>query len=99
MGDVKIDVDRLNEARVAARSMENAIRASYDQCEELLSYVQSAKWSGKSRDSFLSYLEIIAQYHKDLKEAAVLQTKALRNLSDYINDFSKDSAVKEVRNL
>ncbi|QTN00541.1 hypothetical protein ERJ70_15300 [Sediminibacillus dalangtanensis] len=99
MGEVRIDGNRLNEARAAARTLESTIDSTYEQCEQLISFVHSAKWSGKSRDSFLSYLEIISQYHKDLKSAAALQTKALNNLHRYIDDFRNDSSVKEVRNL
>ncbi|RDW16459.1 hypothetical protein CWR48_16375 [Oceanobacillus arenosus] len=99
MGDVRIDGRKLNEAKVAAQAVEKSINASYQQCEQLLSFVQSAKWSGKSRDSFISYLDIIYQYHNDLKSAVALQKKALNNLDRYVDDFSKDSSVKEVRNL
>ncbi|MUK87587.1 hypothetical protein GMD78_04125 [Ornithinibacillus sp. L9] len=99
MGDVKIDGSKLNEAKAAARAMESSLKSTYRQCESLISIVQSASWKGKSRDAFITYLEIINQYHKELKEAATLQTKALNNLEGYIDDFKKDSSVREVRNL
>lgn len=99
MAGVKIDGDKLNEAKIAAKALEASIESTYEQCDQLLAYVQSAKWKGKARDSFISYIDIIIQYHKDLKAAAKLQTKALNNLDGYIDDFSKDSSVKEVRNL
>ncbi|MEN2768987.1 WXG100 family type VII secretion target [Ornithinibacillus xuwenensis] len=99
MGDVRIDEGRLNEAKNAAKTLESSLKSTYSQCEDLISFVQSAKWEGKSRDAFITYLEIIYQYHKDLKKAASLQTKALNNLDGYIDDFSKDNSVREVRNL
>ncbi len=99
MSEVKINSDRLSEAKKAAASLESSIKGSYKQCEELISYTHAATWSGKARDSFLTYLEIIFQYHKDLKEAAALQTKALNNLEGYFNDFNNDGSVRKVRNL
>lgn len=99
MGSVKIDESKLNEAKMAAEEMELSIQTAYDQCETLLSQLHAAKWQGKSRDTFVSYLDIIYKYHNDLNEAVKLQTKALNNMSGYMNDFNQDSSVKEVRNL
>lgn len=99
MGDVKIDGGKVNEAKAAAGALERSIISTYDQCEQLISYVQSAKWSGKSRDAFLTYLEIIQKYHQDMKSAVTKQTKALNNLDGYFDDFLQDGSVREVRNL
>jgi uncharacterized protein YukE len=99
MSEVRINDYRLGEAKSAAQALENSINTTYQQCEELISYTQAATWDGQARDAFLTYLEIIYQYHNDLKEAAALQTKALNNLEGYFNDFQSDSAVREVRNL
>jgi len=99
MGDVKIDGGKVNEAKAAAKALEQSINRTYDQCEQLISYVNSAKWSGKSRDAFLTYLEIIQKYHRDMKTAVPKQTKALNNLDGYFDDFLQDSSVREVRNL
>lgn len=99
MGDVKIDGGKVNEAKAAAKALEQSINRTYDQCEQLISYVNSAKWSGKSRDAFLTYLEIIQKYHRDMKTAVAKQTKALNNLDGYFDDFLQDSSVREVRNL
>ncbi|WP_066390720.1 WXG100 family type VII secretion target [Neobacillus mesonae] len=99
MGNVKIDGDKVNEAKSAAKALEQSIDQTYEQCEQLIAYVHSAKWSGKSRDAFLSYLEIIHKYHKDMKSAVKKQTKALNNYNGYVGDFLRDSSVAEVRNL
>ncbi|SDZ50500.1 Proteins of 100 residues with WXG [Evansella caseinilytica] len=99
MSDVNINIYKLDAAKQAAQALENSITTSHRECKKLLSYVESSKWSGKARDAFLCYLEIIYQYHGDLKEAAALQTKALKNLDKYMDDFNRDSAVREVRNL
>lgn len=99
MGNVKIDGEKVNEALIAAKSIEESVKNTAKSCEKLISYVHSAKWSGNSRNSFLSYLEIIQAYHKDIATAVTKQTKALNNLEGYINDFQRDSSVKEVRSL
>jgi uncharacterized protein YukE len=96
---VEINGNKLNEARTAAKAIETSLKTAYEQCGTLLSYTQAANWDGKSRDAFITYLEIIHQYHNDLNEIVKLQTTALNNLNQYINDFEKDSSVKEVRNL
>ena len=99
MGKVRIYEERVNEAKAAAKNLEQSIKTSHDTCEQLISYVSAAEWSGKARDSFLSYLEIIQKYHKDIELAVELQTKALNNIEGHKNDFLQDSSVKEVRNL
>lgn len=99
MGSVKIEGNKVNEAKIAARAIEVSVGRTYESCGKLISYVNSAKWSGKSRDNFLTYIEIIQLYHKDLQSAVEKQTKALENLDQYVGDFNRDSSVKEVRNL
>ncbi|MEH7272502.1 WXG100 family type VII secretion target [Neobacillus vireti] len=99
MGNVKIETGKVQEAKAAAQALEKSITSTYDQCQQLISTVQSAKWSGKSRDAFLTYLEIIQKYHQDMKSAVAKQTKALNNLEGYLDDFLQDRSVKEVRNL
>lgn len=99
MGSVRIHEDKVNQAKAAAKALEQSVDKTYEHCEQLISYVQSAEWSGKSRDSFLTYMEIIQQYHQDMKSAVEKQTKALNNLDGYVDDFLQDSSVREVRNL
>ncbi|MFB6468429.1 WXG100 family type VII secretion target [Cytobacillus sp. Hz8] len=99
MGKVRIHDDKVKEAQVAAKALEQSIQTSLTSCNELVSYISGAKWSGRARDAFLSYLEIIQQYHTDMLDAAKKQTKALNNLDGYYQDFLQDCSVKEVRNL
>ncbi len=99
MGNVRIYGEKAYEAKVAANALEQSVKSTYESCEQLISYIQSAKWSGKARDTFLTYLEIIRQYHKDMESALGKQTEALNNLEGYFNDFLQDSSVRDVRNL
>ena len=77
MGKVRIYEERVNEAKAAAKILEQSIKTSHDTCEQLISYVSAAEWSGKARDSFLSYLEIIQKYHKDIEAAVAIANKGL----------------------
>lgn len=99
MGEVKIHNAETVQAKSAAKALERSIEAAYRDCGTLIARVESAKWSGKSRDTFLSYMELIEQYHKELVSIVKLQTKALDNLEGYKKDFLQDSAVSEVKNL
>lgn len=99
MENVKINDNDLNAARGWANGIETVLSRTYDQSGVLLTYVNSSKWSGKSRDACLTYLEILNQYHKELLETSKLQTKALNNLKGYMDDFLQDGSVKEVKNL
>jgi uncharacterized protein YukE len=97
--DVVIDQEELNSAKEAAAKLKESLNNTYTQSESLLAQVQGSNWKGKSRDSFLAYLELLIQYHGDLKDAANLQKTALDNLEDYKADFSSHSTVREVKNL
>lgn len=97
--DMIIHDRTLQKAQTEARNLERSVNRAYSKCEKLHSLVQSANWQGSARDSFLSYLEIIQQYHAELKEAASLQTKALNNLERYKRDFLHHPSVKEVKRL
>lgn len=99
MGGVKIYDNKVHEAMTAAKELEESIKRTYDSSKRLITFMHTAKWSGKSRDAFLSYLEIIHEYHKDLKKAVGKQTKALNNIDGYLNDFLQDGSVRKVRNL
>ncbi|GAF65117.1 hypothetical protein BTS2_2015 [Bacillus sp. TS-2] len=97
--DVIIHDHRVQEAKAAATKLKSSIDTTYNQSKTLLYYVQSSSWKGSARDSFVTYLEIIIQYHQDLKETAALQTKALNNIEKHKNDFQNDATVREVKNL
>lgn len=99
MGSVKIHKSNVAEAKKAAQALERSIDTTYNTCETLTSYVLSASWEGKTRDSFITYLEILKQYHQEMLTTVKKQTKALNNLEGYTNDFKQDNSVRAVRNL
>lgn|SRR5690625_1667599 len=99
MTDVLIDESKLSEAKENANKIKNSVRRTEQYCETLISITSSSSWKGKSRDAFLTYLEIIIQYHRDLTSAVELQADALKNLEQYIGEFPQDSRVSKVRNI
>lgn len=99
MGNVRIHKSNVAEAKKAAKDLEKSIDTTYNTCETLTSYALSASWEGKTRDSFITYMEILKQYHHEMLTTIQKQTKALNNLETYTNDFRQDNSVKAVRNL
>ncbi|MCY8036383.1 WXG100 family type VII secretion target [Bacillus sonorensis] len=82
-----------------AKTIEKHVGDSLRQAKDLKSYIESGEWNGKTRDAFLSYLELIIQLNEDMKDALNDHTSALNALEKSIGDFSKLSEVKEIQNL
>ncbi|MBC6310990.1 WXG100 family type VII secretion target [Listeria sp. FSL L7-1582] len=96
---VEIYGDEAKEARKLAKEIDTALKNSYTDATSLQSFVHGVTWKGKSKDAFVAYLDIIVQYHKDVKSAMKEQTKALENLETYIEAYDSESKVREVKNL
>ncbi|KGL46534.1 hypothetical protein BMT55_14735 [Listeria newyorkensis] len=96
---VTIHGDNVGEAKKIANDIDKALKTSYDDATKLKDYVNSVTWKGKSKKAFVAYLDIIVQYHKDVKSAMKEQTKALENLENYIEAYDSESKVREVKNL
>ena len=97
----EIEISKANTIRMQqhATELEKSIKLSYQYCLALKSMVNSASWKGEARDQFLTYIELIEQYHEEIKEVIPLQTEALKNIEKYRNDFSKHISVKAVNEL
>lgn len=96
---VTIYGDKATEARKIANDINTAMETSYEYATSLKSYVNGVTWKGKSKQAFVAYLDIIVQYHEDVKSAMEEQTKALENLETYIEAYDSESKVQEVKNL
>lgn len=57
--DVVIDQEGWSSAKDAAAKLKESLDNTYAKSEELLALVQGSNWKGKSRDSFLAYLELL----------------------------------------
>lgn len=96
---VTIHGDKVGEARTIAKEIDTALEDSYTEATDLKTYVDGVTWKGKSKKAFVAYLDIVVQYHKDVKSAMKEQTKALENLENYIEAYDSESKVREVKNL
>lgn len=99
MGNVKINASKVADAKKSAKVIEESLGTTHEKCKAVISYVEGASWSGKSRDAFLTFMELIEQYHADVKTNYKKQKKALKALDDYVKDFEETSYAKEVRKL
>ncbi|EUJ47065.1 WXG100 family type VII secretion target [Listeria fleischmannii] len=99
MSDLFFDGSKVEEAISSAKLIEDSLQTTHKKCTSIVQYVNGAKWSGKSRDAFLTYMEIIEQYHADINKNYKKQKKALENLKDYSGDFEESSISTEVKNL
>ncbi|WP_088825896.1 WXG100 family type VII secretion target [Listeria goaensis] len=99
MSDLVFDGSKVEEAISSAKVIEDSLQTTHEKCTAIVQYVNSAKWSGKSRDAFLTYMEIIEQYHADVNKNYKKQKKALKNLKSYSGDFEESSISREVKNL
>ncbi len=99
MANVKIDAGKVAEAKAQAKIVETSLSAVHKQCQSLISYVNGAKWDGKTRDAFLTYIELIEKYHAEVKKQYKKQRKALNELQDYEADYEEQFIVREVKRL
>lgn len=100
MDDVIIDKNKLGEAKLLAMNIEDSVSRTSAYSETLVSTTaSSSSWEGESRDAFLSYIEIISKYHKELAAIVKLQTDALKSLEGYIEEFPQDGRVKRMKNI
>ncbi|RAN88959.1 hypothetical protein B5P41_15220 [Bacillus sp. SRB_28] len=66
-----------------AQNIENGMKDSLNEAKNLKAYVTCANWNGKTRDAFLSYLDLIIQYNSEMVEAFEGHTKALKELDNW----------------
>lgn len=96
---VTIYGDKVIEAKTIAKEIDNSLKTTYTQAKDLQNYVNGVSWKGKSKKAFVAYLDIIVQYHNDVKSAMKEQSKALENLEKYIKAYDSEAKVREVKNL
>ncbi|HEK9100046.1 WXG100 family type VII secretion target [Bacillus pfraonensis] len=82
-----------------AEQIEKGVKDSLQQAKELQAYVISSHWNGKTRDAFLSYLELLIQFNTKMAEALEGHTKALKELDKHIQSFTNRPEVEGVKKL
>ena len=99
MGRVKTKGTLIENAANYSESVNEDLKDTLKQAEALLDKVSDMKWKGNARDAFVSYLDIVSQYHKDIESKAKDQHKAFKNLSEKIDGYSSDDSVVEVKRI
>lgn len=97
--EVVIDGSKIIQAKQLSVEIERAVKRAHISCKNLIATVNTASWRGKNRDTFLTYLEIIEQYHAELNQALKYQTKAIKNLEANISQFPSDNRAKRMKNI
>ncbi|MCP1122580.1 WXG100 family type VII secretion target [Bacillus sp. 3103sda1] len=97
--EIEISGEGAANAITYAQQIENSVKDSLQQAKDLQATVTSSHWKGKTRDAFLSYLELIIQLNADMADALEDHTKALKDLDKHIHTFSNTSEVQTIKNL
>lgn len=68
MGNEKLKIeDNISFYNDNLENIVNQVSTSYDDITKLQEEVKAMKWSGESRDHFVSLLEVVLQYHQEMK--------------------------------
>ena len=97
MADLKIKYKDLETAIQLSKEINQELTNSYQTVTQLKSYLQSAKWSGKTKVAFESY--IIHKYHKDLRSIMEEHEKAVTSLKNSIDSYNGSSEVSSIKGL
>ena len=96
MADLKIKYKDLETAIQLSKEINQELTSSYQTVTQLKTYLQSAKWSGKTKVAFESYLDIV---HKDLRSIMEEHEKAVTSLKKSIDNYNSSSEVASIKGL
>ncbi|NPC93927.1 WXG100 family type VII secretion target [Bacillus sp. WMMC1349] len=99
-GNKVIIIDtKLSDAIRFAKILEKGVTDSLKQAKDLKTKIDGGKWSGKTRDAFLCYLELILQLHEDVEQAMKDHTSALNHLHQSMIDILSNSEITALNRL
>lgn len=99
MSDLKIHYSELGNAIQLSKDINKELEQSLKSSNELKNYLASAKWNGKTKDTFEAYLSLIRQYHDDLIDIMKDHEKALNNLKKKVDEYNSSSEVSSIKGL
>ena len=99
MSDLKIHYSELGNAIQLSKDINKELEQSLKTSNELKIYLASAKWNGKTKDTFEAYLSLIRQYHDDLIDIMKDHEKALNNLKKKVDEYNSSSEVSSIKGL
>lgn len=95
---IKIRVSEVPDLVENSKNVKTHLENSYKASESLHAYIKGSNWGGESKLAFLTYLEIVKQYHRDLSMAFEHQTSAMDNVGTNYEEYYSNS-VRVVRDL
>ena len=99
MSDLKIHYSELGNAIQLSKDINKELEQSLKSSNELKNYLASAKWNGKTKDTFEAYLSLIRQYHDDLIDIMKDHEKALNNLKKKVDEYNSSSELSSIKGL
>lgn len=66
---------------------------SYEEMQKLRAYLEDERWMGQSKEAFLVLLELISEFHSQLKEAIKENNVAMDWLNDNIDEYLRTSSI------
>lgn len=97
--DLKIVYSDLQTAIQLSKDIRKEIGTSYQTVTQLRNYLESAAWSGQTKEAFQVYLALIHQYHKDLKDIMKEHEEVVTNLKKTIDDYNSSAEVGSIKGL
>lgn len=97
MAELKIIYAELETALQLSKDINKELASSYQTVGELRSYLESAAWSGQTKNAFMTYLNLIYQYHNDLIGIMKEHETAVTSLKQSIDDYNSSSEVASIR--
>ena len=97
--NVEITGSRLNEAIEQANIIKRSLYDAKASAEGFSSTLSGSQWSGRSKDEFQAFLDIIIQYHDDICTAADQNVEALENLKKDMDKLMNEAIVNEVEGI
>ncbi|WP_102692081.1 WXG100 family type VII secretion target [Rummeliibacillus pycnus] len=97
--NVEINGSRLKEAIEQANIIKRSLYDSKASAEGFSSTLSVSQWSGKAKDEFQIFLDIIIQYHDDICTAADQNVETLENLKKHMDELLNEAIVKDVEGI
>lgn len=99
MADLKVSYADLESAIQLSQEINNELASSYQTVGDLKAYLESAKWSGQTRNAFLTYLNLISSYHADLMAIMQSHEAAVKSLKASVDAYNGSAEVGTIRGL
>ncbi|MDY6062621.1 MAG: WXG100 family type VII secretion target [Erysipelotrichaceae bacterium] len=99
MAELIIKKNELEKAIDLSDKIYNHLSDALTEANEMKAFLEQAKWSGKTRDAFYTYLSLIVQYHEELNGIMDEHAKVLKRLKESIEQYQSSDMVNNIRGL